>query len=242
MTTPRPQERGTIRRSVLLVAVLGGLLALLATCVVAAQLRGSRSDTSTGVEPTAPSRASLSSSASATPEDSGPPATPWQEASWRKATKRNQIIGVTVPPKPSASTARKDPLRVSVALLAGLDSTDPAEWKPGVNPLRSYMSTSLARTYTPEDNGEEGEEGEDSGGTAVEKLPENATARYEFYCYVAEHTKKTVVSHCGYHVKVTLSGKALREETGVEQRVTAKHAKDGWRVSRLAPASGRGGD
>ena len=220
-------------------AVLGGLLALLATCVVAAQLRGSRSGTSTGAGPTAPSRASLGSSESATPEDSGPPATPWRKTSWRKATKRNQIIGLTLPPKPPASTARKDPQRVSVALLAGMDSTNPSEWEPGVNPLRSYMSTSLAKIYTPEDGGEEGE---DSSGGAVEKLPENAEARYEFYCYVAEHTKKTVVSHCGYHVKVSSAGKALREETGVEQRVTAKRTEDGWRVAKLAPASGRGGD
>lgn len=239
MTTPTSQRRSRPRRGVLLVIVLGGLLAVLATCVVVAQTRGTGPDDAGSIEPTAPSRASLSSSASPTPEYSGPPATPWQQASWRKATKKNQIIGVTVPPKPASSTARKDPLRVSVALLAALDSTNPSAWKPGTNPLSAYMSPTLAKTYTP---GEGGEEGEDPGDATAEKLPGGAEARYEFYCHVASHEKKTVVSQCGFHVKVTSSGKVVREEEGVDQRVTAKLAKDGWRVSRLEPVAGPGGD
>lgn len=241
MTTPTSQRRSGPRRSVLLVIVLGGLLAVLATCVVVAQTRG----TGTGDEgtgggvPTAPSRASLSSSASPTPEDSGPPATPWQKASWRKATKKNQILGMTVPPRPASSSARKDPVRVSVALLAALDSTNPSAWKPGTNPLSAYMSPTLAKTYTPKEGGEEGE---DPGDVTTEKLPKGAKASYEFYCHVADHEKKTVVSQCGFHVRVTSSGKVVREEEGVEQLVTAKLAKDGWRVSRLEPVAGPGGD
>lgn len=239
MTTPTPKRRSGPRRTVLLVAALGGLLAVLATCVVVAQTRGPAGDDGVVGAPTAPSRASLSSSASPTPEDSGPPATPWQKASWREATKKNQIIGITVPPKPASATARKDPLRVSVALLAALDSTNPAAWKPGVNPLKAYMSAELAKTYTPREGGEGGE---DPGDTSVAKRPEGAEASYEFYCYVADHEKKTVVSRCGFHVEVTSSGTILREENGVEQLVTAKRTKDGWRVTRLQPATSPGGD
>lgn len=242
MTTPPPQGGQRPRRSLLLGVVLIGLLVVLTTCVVAAQVGPFGNDeagTSGGSDGSGP--ASLSPSASPTPEDSGPPATPWEQADWRKGVKKNQIIGVEIPPKPAASTARKDPLRVSVATLAALDSTNPSEWNAGPNPLAGYMSPSLAETYTPQKASSGGEGVPDD--PAGDRLPSGAKASYEFYCHVASHTKKAVVSQCGYRVTTTSSsGKVLREADGLDQKVTAKLAKDGWRVSSLEPVTGPGGD
>lgn len=222
------------------VVVLVALLGLLTTCVVVAQTGNYRSQ-QLGDDPSAaPERASMSDNGGVSPENSGPPATPWQKVRWQKAAKKNQIIGVEMPPNPAARKARQDPLRVSVALLAAIDSTNPAAWRPGQNPLRGYMSPALDRVYTPPKG--EGEEAEDPGDNAAKKLPAGATASYEFYCHVASHAKAKVVSQCAFHVRTTKADKTLRDEDGVEQLVTAKHTDGGWRVTRIEPAAESGGD
>lgn len=236
MMTPGATRRHNRPRRLLVLGIaLAALFVLLVTCVVVAQ-SGNYGDEPIGGGDR-PSRASHSASAS---EDSGPPATPWQQISWRDGTKKNQIIAISLPPKPSTAKARKDPLRVSVALLAALDSTNPGEWRPGVNPLRGYMSPRLDKTYTPPKG--EGGEGEDPGDSGAKKLPDGAQADYEFYCHVASHSKKSVVSRCAFHVTTSSADKVLRDEDGVEQDVTAKRARDGWRVAQIEPTTGAGGD
>lgn len=240
MTQQSTGARRRPRRVIVLGVALLAVLGLATTCVVVAQTGDFDDDRIGGSEPTAPSRASMSDNGAATPEDSGPPATPWQQVRWRDAAKKNQIIGITLPPKPPAEQARKDPLRVSLVLLATLDSTNPDEWKPGVNPLRGYMSASLDKAYTPPKRDAAGDD-EDPGDGAA-KLPAGAEAEYEFYCHVASHSKKRVVSQCGFHVRTTSDRKVLRDERGVVQRVTATRAEDGWRVNRMVPVTGPGGD
>lgn len=234
MTTPT-SRRGPSRRALVLGVVLAAVFALLATCVVVAQ-RGDYSGNRLGGTPgtDAPSRASMSASASSSPVDSGPPATPWQRVDWRKAVKRNQIISLTVPPEPSVTAARKDPLRVGVALLGAQDSTNPGAWKPGVNPLRGYMTPTLSRAYTPPKTAEEGE---DPGDQGPERLPEGAKASYEFYCHVASHKKAVVVAVCAFHVRVVEAGKVTREEDSADQQLTVRRTKGGWRVDRIDAAT-----
>lgn len=220
--------------------VLAVLLGVLATCVVVAQTGNYRSNQLGDGSTEPPRRASMGVSDGASPENSGPPATPWQRVDWRKATKKNQIIGVELPPRPSAAKARKDPLRVSVALVSAMDSTNPADWRPGTNPLRGYMSPAMDKTYTPGKDGTD--DGEDPGVPGTDKLPEGATAQYEFYCHVASHAKARVVSQCAFHVRTASKDKTFRDEDGAEQLVTAKRMDDGWRVTEIEPAAGTGGD
>lgn len=238
-STPARRPR-RISRGLKLAIVLVALLVVLATCVVVGQSgRFSGQPTGGATSSPPPPRASLTSSAIPTPQDSGPPATAWQRVSWRDGVRKNLIVAIRYPPKPSVSTARKDPVRVSIAVVTALDSTAPSTWKPGVNPLRAYMSTALARRYTP---AKRKDDGEDPGGSDAGNLPKGATASYEYYCHVASHTKTTVVTICAYHVTTrSAAGREIRDDDSIEQRITAQHGKDGWRVARIQSASS-GGD
>lgn len=237
-----PARRGPrLSRGLKVAIVLLLLLVVLATCVAVGQSGRFSGRPAGGTTSSPPPRASLRSSASASssPENSGPPATPWQRVSWHDGVHRNLIVAMHYPPKPSATTARRDPLRVGIAVVAGLDSTDPSTWKPGVNPLEGYMSAALARQYTP---GKGAGDGEDAGASGGGNLPAGATAAYEFYCHVASHAADTVVSVCGYHVKTrSAAGRTIRDDDSISQRVTARHGKDGWRVARIEAAAS-GGD
>jgi hypothetical protein len=234
------RRRPRLSRGLKIAIALLVLLVVLATCVAVGQsgrFSGRPAGGTTSSPP--PPRASLSSTASSSPENSGPPATPWQRVSWHDGVHRNLIVSIHYPPKPDVAIARKDPVRVGIAVIAALDSTDPNSWKPGVNPLRGYMSPALAKQYTP---AKSKGNGEDPGTTTGGNLPKGATAAYEFYCHVTSHAADTVVSACGYHVRTRSSaGRTIRDDDSVDQRITAQHGKDGWRVARIESASS-GGD
>lgn len=234
------RRRPRLSRGLKVAIVLLVLLVVLATCVAVGQSGRFSGQPAGGTTSAPPPRASLSGSASPSPEDSGPPATPWQRVSWHDGVHRNLIVAIHYPPKPGDAAARKDPVRVGVALIAALDSTDPGSWKPGVNPLRGYMAPALAKQYTP---AKHKGDGEDPGTTTGGNLPKGATAAYEFYCHVASHSGRTVVSVCGYHVTTRSStGRTIRDDDSVDQRITAQRGKDGWRVARIESASSGGGD
>ncbi|MGH3094717.1 MAG: hypothetical protein ACRDMV_01795 [Streptosporangiales bacterium] len=218
------------------------LLCLLTTCVVVAQSSRYAGGQAEPSDP--PERASMSGAseptASPTPSESRPAATPWRKVHWRAGARANQIVGLHYPPKPPPRTARADPLRAGIALLAALDSTNPAAWKPGRNPLRPYMTARLDRIYTPRKGGETGSTGgKAEGGTGATKLPKGGSATYRFYCYVPDgHTRSEVTVACGYHVRVeSASGKLYREDTGPQQQLTVKRGDDGWRVARIGSAT-----
>ncbi|HEX6445422.1 MAG TPA: hypothetical protein VF053_10065 [Streptosporangiales bacterium] len=233
------RRRPRLSRGLKVAIVLLVLLIVLATCVAVGQSGRFSGRPAGGTTSSPPPRASLSSSASSSPEDSGPPATPWQRVSWHDGVRRNLIVALHYPPKPDVTTARKDPVRVGIAVIAALDSTDPTSWKPGVNPLRGYMSHALAKQYTP---AKRKGDGEDPGTTSGGNLPKGATAAYEFYCHVVSHATDTVAVVCGYHVTTRSStGATVRDDDSVDQRVTARHGGDGWRVARIQSASS-GGD
>lgn len=239
LTPARQRRPRRIPRGLKIAVVLLALLLVLATCVVVGQSGRFSGQPPAGATSSPPARASLGSSASASPENSGPPATPWRRVAWHDGVRHNLIVALRYPPKPAAAIARKDPVRVGIAVVAGLDSTDPSTWKPGVNPLEGYMSAALAKQYTPRRHAGDGE---DIGASGGGNLPEGATAAYEFYCHVASHKAHTVVSVCGYHVTTrSAAGKTIRDDDSIGQRVTARHGKDGWRVARIQAAS-PGGD
>ena len=239
LTPARQRRPRRVSRGLKIAVVLLALLVVLATCVVVGQSGRFSGQPSGGTTSSPPARASLSSSARPSPENSGPPATPWRRVAWHDGIRHNLIVAVHYPPKPAVAIARKDPVRVGIAVVAGLDSTDPSTWKPGVNPLEGYMSAALAKQYTP---GKGAGNGEDSGASGGGNLPAGATASYEFYCHVASHTAHTVVSVCGYHVITrSAAGRTIRDDDSIGQRVTARHGKDGWRVARIQSASS-GGD
>lgn len=233
------RRRPRVPRGLKLAIVLLALLVVLATCAVVGQSGRFSGQPTGGTTSSPPARASLTSSASPSPENSGPPAIPWQRVVWNDGVRRNLIVALRYPPKPAATIARKDPVRVGIAFVAGLDSTDPSTWKAGVNPLKGYMSAALAKQYTP---AEGAGNGEDSGASGGGNLPAGATASYEFYCHVASHTAARVVSVCGYHVTTrSAAGRTTRDEDSIDQRVTAQHGRDGWRVTRIEAAQS-GGD
>lgn len=233
------RRRPRLSRGMKVAIVLLVLLVVLATCVAVGQSGRFSGRPSGGTASSPPPRASISGTASSSPENSGPPATPWQRVSWRDGVRRNLIVAIHYPPKPTVRTARKDPVRVGIAVITALDSTDSSTWKPGVNPLRGYMSTALAKQYTP---GKGAGNGEDPGTSTGGNLPAGATAAYEFYCHVASHKSDTVVSVCSYHVTTRSSaGRTVRDDDSIGQRITARHGKDGWRVARIQAASS-GGD
>ncbi|MBO0890336.1 MAG: hypothetical protein J2P14_05440 [Acidothermales bacterium] len=237
--TPARPRRPRLSRGLKLAIVLLALLVVLATCVVVGQSGRFSGQSTGGTTSSPPPRASLTSSASPSPENSGPPATPWQRVAWQNGVRRNLIVGLRYPPKPAGTIARADPVRVGIAFVAGLDSTDPSAWKPGVNPLKGYLSAALARQYTPNKGAGNGE---DSGASGGGNLPAGATASYEFYCHVVSHAAATVVSVCSYHVTTrSAAGRTIRDDQSVSQRVTAQHGRDGWRVSRIEAAQS-GGD
>lgn len=242
MSTPSPARRKS-RRGLVLGVILLALFALLTTCVVVAQ--SNRYTGATGAPADTPRRASLTatspSAAESSPVNSGPPAIPWRKVHWTKAVQANQIIALHYPPKPSPKAARRDPLRVGVALLGALDSTNPQAWRPGANPLRPYMTPALNKLYTPTKSTHT-PEGEDPGA-AGRRLPKGGKAVYEFYCHVpSSHAKKRVTVICGYHVRVTTaSGTVFREANSATQRLTVRRMSDGWRVDRIQ-AAGRHGD
>lgn len=233
------------RRGLVLGITLLLLLGLLTTCVVVAQTSRYAGGRTRPSDP--PPRASMSGTdqptATPTPSERRPAATPWRKAHWHAGARANQIVGLHYPPKPSPRTARADPLRAGIALLAALDSTNPTAWKPGRNPLRPYMTARLDRIYTPRKGGETGSTSDTGRGTGATKLPKGATATYRFYCSVPDgstHSRVTVA--CGYHVRVErASGKLYREDTGPQQQLTVRRGDDGWRVARIG-ATTRVGD
>lgn len=238
--TPAGRRRPRrLSRGLKLAIVLLALLVVLATCVVVGQSGRFSGQPPGAATASPPPRASLHTTTSPSPENSGPPATPWQRVSWHDGVRRNLIVAIHYPPKPAVTTARKDPVRVGVAVVAALDNSDPSSWKSGRNPLRGYMSSALAKQYTP---GKGSGDGEDPGASGGGNLPAGATAAYEFYCHVASHTSATVVSVCGYHVTTrSAAGRTIRDDDSISQRITAQHGRDGWRVARIQAAAS-GGD
>src|SRR3954454_24789889 len=123
MNTPAipTRRRPRLSRGLKVALVLLARLVVLATCVAVGQSGRFSGRPAGGTTSSPPPRASLTSSASSSPEDSGPPATPWQRVSWHHGVHRNLIVAIRYPPRPGVTIARKDPVRVGIAVIAALD-------------------------------------------------------------------------------------------------------------------------